>query len=268
MSKMIVVDLDGTILTDKERVSETTKKYLKQLKDSGYVIVIATGRIYSSILDVTDDAEFANYIISDTGACTYNTIDGSPVFQSIISKETVKKFLKYYGEDCYFIDVCDKNTIYKCIDKLECNNDVIKVTTNQDYILDNCTEVTHMSISMKNNDLVREIYSKLISDIPELDIIIMQDSFSNRRWIEAMPQGCSKYSAIKRLADYLNISIEDVIVFGDGLNDIEMIEKCGHGVALKNALPEVKKVADAITTEDYNHDGVIRYLKQYLNDSY
>lgn len=266
MVKMIVVDLDGTILNHMGIVSKTTKEYLKRLKDNGYIIVIATGRIYASAISVTDGAEFANYIISDTGVCAYNTIDSSPIFKSNIDKEIVESVFKYYNEDCYSMDICDKNTIYKYTDKIVDNNPIIKITNSKDYILNTCAEVTHISISMKNNDSVMNLYHQIINDIPELDIVIMQDSFAKRKWIEALPKGCSKYSAIKRLANYLNISSEDIIAFGDGLNDVEMIEKCGHGVALSNALPEAKEVADATTTDNHNHDGVIHYLEQYLLD--
>lgn len=69
----------------------------------------------------------------------------------------------------------------------------------------------------------------------------------------------------KKLADFLKISNENIIAFGDGLNDTEMLKKCGTGIALKNALPEVKDVADDITKYDHNHEGVIRYLTENLN---
>ena len=93
----------------------------------------------------------------------------------------------------------------------------------------------------------------------------MQDSFSDRKWIETIKKGCTKYKAIEELASYLNIDNDEIISFGDGLNDIEMLKKCGIGVALNNALPEVKESANFITSCDRNHDGVIEFLKEYLN---
>lgn len=265
MIKMIVVDLDGTILDENRKVSENTKQYLLKLKKIGYIITIATGRIYSSALKATDGAEFANYVISDTGTCAYRTSDAESIFKNIINRETANKFFKYYNDECRYIDICDKNVIYKYSDEIE-NSSVVKTIKDKDYILDTCKDISHISIAMKSNDAVIELYNKLIIDIPELDIIVMQDSFSDRKWIETMPKGCSKYNGIKELADYLNINNEEIIAFGDGLNDVEMLEKCGHSVALQNALPEVKSVADEITLYDRNHDGVINYLKEYLDE--
>ena len=69
--KMIVMDLDGTLLNKESRVTENTKKYLYNLNQKGYIMVIATGRILKSALIATDGAEFANYIVTDAGAAVY-----------------------------------------------------------------------------------------------------------------------------------------------------------------------------------------------------
>ena len=65
------MDLDGTLLNEKSRVSQQTKEYLGELKQNGYIIVIATGRILKSALIATDGADFANYIVTDAGAAVY-----------------------------------------------------------------------------------------------------------------------------------------------------------------------------------------------------
>jgi len=262
---MIVVDLDGTVLNSERKITSKTKEYLKKLKDKGYVITIATGRIYASVLDVTDGAEFANYIITDTGACTYNAVDGNEIFTNFIDRKTVEKFFKYYNENCHYIDICNKNTIYKFSDEVE-DYSFIKTTKDKDLILNECNNVNHISICMKNNDDVITLYNKLIKDFLELDILIMQDSFADKKWIETMKKGCSKYNAISELAKSLNINNDEIIAFGDGLNDVEMLEKCGYGVALKNALDEVKKVSNDVTTYDHNNDGAVKYLEEYLNE--
>lgn len=215
-------------------------------------------------MNATDGAEFANYVISDTGTCVYDTSNAKEIFKNTISENTVIKFFKYYDSQCRYIDFCDKNMIYKYSDEIE-NSTIVKTVKDKEYIFNNCTDVSHISIVMKNNEAVISLYNKIKNEIPELDIIIMQDSFSDRKWIETMPKGCSKYNGIKSLANYLNISNDEIIAFGDGLNDIEMLQKCGYSVALANALPEVKKVANDITIYDHNNDGVIEYLKEHLD---
>lgn len=264
MVKMIVLDLDGTLLNSEKKVSEISKKYLKKLKDLGYIIVIASGRIYESVNNALDGFEYVNYIITDTGASCYDVRNGSTIFNNPISIETAKKFKKYYNENCIFIDVCDKHTIYKYSDYKE-NYYFIDTTKDWDYIFNNCKEISHISVSMKTNDQVMELYNKLKDDIKELDINIMQDSFSEKKWIETIKKGWTKYRAIEELSNYLKINNDEIIAFGDGLNDIDMLSKCGIGVALNNALSIVKENSNFVTTYDNNHDGVAEFLREYLN---
>lgn len=263
--KMIVLDLDGTILNKDRKISESTKKYLNKLKKDGYIVVIATGRIYASALKATDGADFANYVISDTGACIYERLNSAPIFTNFIDTETAKAMFDYYNENCRYVDICDKNTIFKYSDEPE-YSEVIETTKDRYYIINNCSEISHITISMKTNEDVMRVYNDLRSKFTNLEIIIMQDSFSERKWIEMMAKGTSKYNSINNLANYLNIKNEEIIAFGDGLNDIEMLEKCGYGVALDNALPAVKNKANDVTTLDHNNDGVINYLKEHLYD--
>ena len=261
---MIVLDLAGTLLNGERKISQRSRTYLKKLKEKGYIIVIATGRIYESINYVINGFDCVNYVITDTGASCYDTIDGHTIFNNAIELETAKKFEKYYNEDCIFIDICDKNTIYKYSDFDE-DYYFIDTTKDWNYIFNNCKEISHISIDMRTNEQVMELYDRLKNDIRELDINIMQDSFGERKWIETIKKGCSKYKAIEELSKLLKINNDEIMAFGDGLNDIDMIKNCGIGVALSNALPIVKENANFVTTYDHDHDGVIEFLKEYLD---
>lgn len=249
MIKMIVTDLDGTLLNKEKKVTEETKKYLSVLKEKGYIIVIATGRIYQEALCATDGASFANYIITDTGSCIYDD-KNNVVKKNTIEKNIIKKILAFYN---------------KQIRKLKIYNDVKAFEYEkgqEEEILEQCKEITHSSIEIFNSENFEKLYEVLKREFHELEIIKMQDSFSDKNWLELMPKGCTKFKAIKKLAESLNIKIEKVMAFGDGLNDIEMLKGCGVGIALKNALPEVKKVAKDITSYDNNNEGIRKYLTE------
>lgn len=260
---MIVLDLDGTLLTSETKVSETSKNYLKKLKNLGYTIVVATGRIYESVNQVIGGFEYVNYVITDTGASCYDA-NGQAIFNNTIEIETAKKIKNYYNDNCVFIDICDKHTIHKYSD-FDVDYYFIDTSKDWNYIFSNCKDISHIAIRMKTNEQVIDLYDKLKDDIKELDINIMQDSFGERKWIEIIKKGCTKSKAIEELANYLKINNEEIIAFGDGLNDIDMLQKCGTGIALSNALPIVKESADFVTIYDHNHDGVIEFLKEYLD---
>lgn len=156
---MIVLDLDGALLNSEKKVSEMSKKNLKKLKDLEYIIVIASGRIYKSVNNALDGFEYVNYIITNTGASCYDVRNGSTIFNNSMSIETAKKFKKYYNENCIFIDVCDKHTIYKYSDYKE-NYYFIDTTKDWDYIFNNCKEISHISV----NNFFQTI-SKMLSDL-------------------------------------------------------------------------------------------------------
>ena len=92
----------------------------------------------------------------------------------------------------------------------------------------------------------------------------MQDSFSDKKWVEIFNKEVDKYNAIIEIAKKENIEPQDIISFGDGLNDIEMIRRCGVGVAMGNALPEVKENAKFVTLSN-DEDGIKVFLEEYLN---
>lgn len=97
----------------------------------------------------------------------------------------------------------------------------------------------------------------------ELEFLIMQDSFSNDKWFDILIKGNSKYDSILKISKIENIQNDNIICFGDGLNDIDMLKKTGVGVAMSNALEEVKNASNFVTLSN-DEDGVIEFLKEYL----
>ncbi|MCK5202170.1 MAG: HAD-IIB family hydrolase, partial [Spirochaetales bacterium] len=82
-------------------------------------------------------------------------------------------------------------------------------------------------------------------------------------FLEFMDGGVSKGSALFEVTDYLDISIDNIMAFGDGQNDISMIETAGIGIAMDNATDEVRAVADSITLSN-NDDGVAVFLEEFF----
>ncbi len=135
---------------------------------------------------------------------------------------------------------------------------------NKNEILKNIKDTIHISVGFLDNKFVEE-YRKIFSEkYPELDIAIMQNSYDNVQWLEIFMKGVEKYKGIYKISQIENIENKAIIAFGDGLNDVDMIEKCGVGVAMKNALSVVKKNANFITDKSNSEDGIIDFLEKYL----
>ena len=265
MVKVIVVDLDGTLLTSKKKVSDYTKSYLLNLKNAGYKIVIATGRFFGSALKATDGARFADYVICDNGALIFDMKKKCALFRADISEDSVCNFLDLYKLDYVNqVDISHHSHINRVSEEYF-EKMFFKVTNNVEEVKKDCKNVFHMEVYTDDKFKLNELYNKLSNEMSELDIHIMQDSYSDYQWIQAMKKGCSKFNAISYLMNCLDIDIQDVLAFGDGLNDIEMINGCGIGVAISSALDGVKEVADYVTSNDNDNDGIVKFLEDFLN---
>lgn len=256
--KLIALDLDGTLLNSDGIVSDATKLHLKKLKEKGHIITISTGRILNRALVGTDGAGFANYIVSDAGAAVFKNDEinkeWEEVYAQALSKDTVKNISSYYDKDKFMtINICDRNKIHH-----------YDQTVNITEFLENIDEIIHVSVTFINNEFVEEYLKIYTEKFPNLKVEVMQDSFGEVKWLEIAQKGVEKYKGITEVAKLEEISNEDIIAFGDGLNDVEMLRKCGVGVAMKNALPEVKEQADYITSRTNNENGVVEFLKEYL----
>ena len=88
--------------------------------------------------------------------------------------------------------------------------------------------------------------------------------YSNPYYLEIFPSEAGKGSAVKRLAEYLNVPIENTFAAGDEQNDISMIEAAGCGIAMANATDLVKSKADVITKDDNDHDGLAPFIEDAI----
>lgn len=263
---LIVFDMDGTLLDSNYNMPSENINYLKKLKDKGYVTAIATGRTILSAYDRLNNIPCVNYIIPDNGSKIYDVDKGVFIHNLLISKSIVSSIIDLFDETFKYIEICSNGKGYRYSKTTDKTGEFIKNYNDKQKLIDDIDEVDHIEISFINNECTFKMYEYMSSKYKDLDILILQDSFSNQKWIGILPIGAGKFKAIKKLADYLNVPIEKVMAFGDGLNDVEMIEKCGVGVALSNALKEVKDHADYITNKSNKDLGVIDFLKEYLNE--
>ena len=260
--KMIVVDLDGTLLNINQGCSKKTKRYLKRLKELGHIVVIATGRILKDAIEITDGALFANYVIASAGGVIYDMDNRKILKKNNISIDDVRMICSYNNEDIRHIEMGDLFYYHKYVNEGIFKNKFSKMIDNIDEFLNNCDDIFHITFKLKDMNKLDEYYKKFDND--SLSILIMQDSFKDERYLEIFKEGVSKYNGIKYIMDILNIDNKNVITFGDGLNDVDMIKNSGIGVAMGNALMEVKNVSD-YTTISHNEDGVIYFLRGYLD---
>lgn len=264
MYKMIVTDLDGTLLDKNKNVSETCKKYLKELKDKGYIICVDTGRTLGRASYALARFDYVNYIIGNNGTYIYDVCNDKNLYESTIKVEDIKELFKKYLDEYEVFEINSYEYIFSYCSRTRNIEPYVEKIDNKDEFFDKINEVYNVTISFKNKSMVNVFLEDLKNNYKDIDSFIMEDSFSNKKWITLINKNDNKYNGLCILKEKLGINNNDIIAFGDGLNDVVMIENVGFGVAMKNALKEVKNNADAVTFEDNNNDGVVNYLKSIL----
>lgn len=264
MYKMVVTDLDGTLLNKNKNVSDNSKKYLKELKDNGYIICIDTGRTIGRARYALGKLDYVNYIIGNNGTFIYDVCNNQLLYKSTIKTNDIKElFIKYLNE----YEVFEINSYENILSyRIRSRNiePYVEQTDNKDEFFDKINEVYNVTISFNRQEMVEIFLTDLKKNYQEIGFFIMQDSFSDKKWITLINKKDNKFNGICILKDKLGINNKDIIAFGDGLNDVVMIENVGFGVAMKNALQEVKNNAKDVTMEDNDNDGVINYLKNII----
>ncbi len=258
--KLIAMDFDGTLLNDDKNVSKVTKERLKLYKDLGYLIVGVTARILNSAKKSVP-LDIFNYIILNNGASIYNVDTNSMNYIGYIAFDEIQKITKEFEQLCTQIDYITENTYYTYIKKQNSNYDFIKDINDLDEIDE---QIVRMNMFFKDRDNINTYYELIKSKYKNVNCFIMQDSGSDNKWLVLNPKNVNKASTLEKLGNIENIKLDEMIYFGDGLNDLEVMKKVGLSVAMGNALDEVKKQATCITKTN-NEDGIVKFLDMKLN---
>lgn len=240
--RMVVVDLDDTLLDDKKQIGIEITCIRQKLKEINILFTIATARSIANahpyILDLEPD-----YVISCDGGLI--TKGEKILVQNIIPREQFEKLYQ-------------RIIISKEIGKISI------VSTTGDY----CNYDGKTLPSVFDGDILKvicKIFKKQICNQLQMENSnLLFSHYAGQNWVRISNVQATKYNAIKQLCEMLALFKDEVMAFGDDYNDVEMIMNCGIGVAMSNAVEEVKSIADFITM-DNNSEGVADFLKKYFD---
>lgn len=256
MIKLIITDLDKTLLNDKKEVTDYTAEVLKKCQTKGIKVAFATARPERATMNFQQSFQ-PDYIISNNGAtisCKGKTIYnnfiptdiGNMLISTLIAMNDVVcltveagtcLYTNYNGEPW---DTENWNPIYNDFSK------PLKIS------------IPKVSIECKNIDPITELVAKY----PNLHLYFN----SGENWSQVMHIDSTKMRAIHYLSKGLGIKDQNIVAFGDDFNDIEMLQQCGKGIAVENGIESVKQVADCICRSN-NDDGVAKWIETNLFNS-
>lgn len=263
-TKMIVFDLDGTLLDIEHQLQEKTIEAVEMIREMGIRTLVATGRMYCSAKPHTDRLGIVDPIITYNGALVVDPKNEQEIFHAPIPFKIAKKITRMVVKNDYHLQLYIEDKLYvaeenKFTDRYE---DISGIKANAVGRLDEFLEAepTKMLIIEEDEDKQVEIKNFLIENFAgEIEISSSYPSF-----IEITEKNMSKAVPVEKLAAEFGIKQEEVMAFGDGLNDLKMIEWAGKGIAMQNAHPELQEHADD-TAPDHDQLGIARYLKQHFN---
>lgn len=252
--KLIVTDMDGTVLGGDHKITEENMRALKEADERGVKVVFATGRFHDSAKEHVTFLEEVMPIVSSNGAIIKHPITNEVLYCNSIDKDISLKIVETLDNLDLSYQIYTDNEI---LQKYKTEEEKIKM---QDFIKNTFSDKTEIVFK---KDLKKDIKDLNILKFNVMDFerpLLMKEARKEvekieglevtSSWndnVEIMNAGSSKGSAVKFLCELLNIDKEEIIAFGDNYNDISMLEYVGMGVAMGNAEEDVKKIASYIT---------------------
>lgn len=270
MYKIVMVDLDGTLLDDNKNVSKKNIEMINKVyKEKGVIFVISTGKNINDIKYITDaiGEPINQYIIASNGAVIKDNVRDDYILKKYLTDEEVITIIDTYKKhNCTGLIQTEAGPVIE--DKLAAEiQNAIYAENLKEYVLKNKISNIALITPMGKEEDLKLLKNELDNKFDTLASTALCDftctnngrTFSCK-YIDVMKEGCTKANAIKTLIDYLNISKEEVIAIGDGGNDIPMFEIAGYKIVMGNANEYVKSKADYITDTN-NNDGVAKALE-------
>ncbi len=277
--KMIVMDLDGTLLKDDKTIDDVTREYLIRAQKQGIVIVIATGRDKGAIDFVYEPLQLEhfgnNYVAGVNGQIIYSFKKKEYKVDDVLSGDDAKvvmqlaKEMNFEAISCCGYDHYDFSTYrWRMMKKVR----RFFLGKPMDYGMNqgkrNFIEIhnPHHEIHQDVNKMVliqspkyfKKYLHQIKSRLSAYDILKVGDS-----WIEVMPKGVSKGKAVLSIAKENGIEKDEILAFGDAENDLSMIEAVTYGIAMGNAMDFVKERAYEVCDTNENQ-GIAKTLKKYV----
>lgn len=279
MIKAILLDMDGTLLNDQKRISPHTRQVLIDLQKIGVKVTLASGRPKKGMVDFSHELrlhEFNGLLVSSNGACVTDAKTNETLFEQPLSTKDATEILDHLTQFDVIPMINDEEYMYV--------NDVFNGMLHYNEQPFNIIqyEARGGHFKLREADRLAEIidfpvYKILVAGEPEYLVEHspamlepfqhkVNGMFTAKMFFEFTDHGIDKAKALTKVFQELEIDASDVIAFGDGHNDRSIIEFAGIGVAMENAVDDIKSIADEITLSN-NHDGIAKVLSRYLTSS-
>lgn len=271
--KLIALDLDQTTLRTDKTLSPAVKEALEKAIKAGIYVVPASGRPFSTLPKEILNIEGIQYAITSNGAAICNVQDARREGEYLITPELVERIIQCVPQDLMLETFVEgiAYTQQEHVDDPEAYGAVGKrieyiktsrrpVKDIRRFILENKDHIDGIDVVIPNAQIKKEVWDKIVREIPEIYV-----TSSMPQLVEMCCNFGGKRSGLEWLSEHLGILPEEMAAFGDAENDSDMIEYVGLGIAMGNAVPELKAAADVVTVSN-DEDGVAVEIEKILKN--
>ncbi len=261
--KLIAIDLDGTLLNEEKIITDKNREAIKKCLDNDIKVIISSGRSVEDIKTFVDDLGIQKtYCSAYHGSTIFNCDDLTVVNETFMDKSLainiLKDIVKYenvgvlvFGQKTVFSNKVNEYVLeYLKYKKFKVNE--------IESLLDIDEDISKILVQGKRSNL----------ENIKLDFAHLNDTcrvlFSELDLLEFMSMDTNKGFSLEKIARMYNIDLKDTIAIGDNYNDMEMIEKAGIGVAVYNAVEELKQKADYVTKVNNNQDAISEVINKFF----
>ncbi|MCW6663029.1 Cof-type HAD-IIB family hydrolase [Aerococcaceae bacterium NML190073] len=267
--KLVAIDLDGTFLTDEKSITEENKRALQAAIAHGIKIVICTGRTLPGVRRFLQQLPFfeeGDYIILQNGAATHALPGLEIVAQQTVSttsraqawdilqafRNQGVQLVAFNQDDMFLVDETQPSEIVQ--KDAETLDTAIKPVSCEQFL---AGEDLNKMMVLGSPEVLDKLEQAIPTEFHQLVNVVRSQAII----VEFLPKGVNKRSALESLVNQLGLEAHNVMAIGDQLNDIEMLEYAGLSVAMANAVPKVRTVADVVTKSN-NESGVAHIIQQ------
>ncbi|MDO5561046.1 MAG: Cof-type HAD-IIB family hydrolase [Oscillospiraceae bacterium] len=265
--KIIFLDIDGTLTNSQKVITPKTKEALISIQKKGVIVAIASGRPDKGVIPCAEElnlSEYGGYILPYNGGKIINYKTKEKVYQNNLTFDTVHEAYKLskkynvelitYDEDKILAET--DNNKYLEIESRINKMDVLKVES----VPDSLKEAPVKCLLLGDGDYMGSIEPEIKELIGHQANVFRSEPF----FLEIMPKGIDKAASIRHLIEKLGIRREETMAFGDGYNDMSMLEYAGMGIAMSNGCDQTKAAADYICDSNDN-DGIAQAIDKMFS---
>lgn len=275
--KVIIMDVDGTLTNAKKVVTPKTKEALIKAEEAGAILILASGRPTSGLLDIAHELEMEKHhglLVSYNGSKVIDCETMETLFNQALSVEEGKAVLEHMKKFPRVRPMIDKgeymyvNNVYD--NMIQFNGapfDVIQYESRggkfklceKDDLAEFVDFQLNKILTTSDPEYLQEHYQEMMEPFKDT----LSCMFTGPFYFEFTEKGIDKAKALDTVLIPMGYQKEEMIAFGDGHNDASMVKYAGTGVAMENAVQDLKDIADEITLSN-EEDGIAVSLYKYM----